>query len=83
MSEYPEAKKYQNFDPRPVESRNTSQKEINQFLVNLQNLPYESNWEAVPILYEDYELSDEKYNFFYKHFDFEKQEISRKSVLKM
>ena len=83
MSEYPETKKFQSFDPRPKDSRQTSQKEINNFLVSLQNLPYESNWEAVPIHYDDYELSEEKDHFYYKGDGFEKQEISRKSVLKL
>lgn len=45
---------------RPVQSRHTSQSEVNQFLIGLQNLNYESNWEAVPIHYEDYELTDQR-----------------------
>ena len=83
LSEYPEAKKYQSFDPRPVESRSTSQDEVNHFLVSLQNLNYESNWEAVPIHYEDYEITNKKYDFFYEGCGFNRQEISRKSALKI
>ena len=83
LSEYPEVKKYQSFEPRPATSRNTSHNEINQFLISLQNLPYESNWEAVPIHYDNYEISDEKYYFYYNKCDLEKQEISFKTVLCM
>ena len=65
MSEYhAEAIKFQAFDPRPVESREPSKQRINDFLIAIQGLPHESNWEAIPPDYEDYELSDEKEFYF-------------------
>ena len=56
----PAATKFREFDPRPQDLRHTSQKEINDFLINCQTFGYESNWDAVPILYEDYELSEDQ-----------------------
>ena len=67
LSEYhAEAIKFQAFDPRPVESREPSKQRINDFLIAIQGLPHESNWEAIPPDYEDYELSDEKEFYFNK-----------------
>ena len=67
LSEYhAEAIKFQAFDPRPVESREPSKQRINDFLTAIQGLPHESNWEAIPPDYDDYELSDEKEFYFNK-----------------
>ena len=56
----PEAKKFRQFDPRPPALRFTSQKSINDFLINCQMLLDESNWTSIPPFYEDYELSYER-----------------------
>ena len=37
---------------------------MNDFLTAIQGLPHESNWEAIPPDYEDYEISDEKQFYF-------------------
>ena len=58
------------FDPRPIESREPDKKRMNEFLTAIQGLtdsqglPYESNWEAIPPDYDDYEITDEK-NFYF------------------
>ena len=74
--------KFPCFDPRPVESRGFDQKKVNNFLTDIQGLPHESNWEAIPVDYDDYEISDEKYFYFNKTEDPIKLEDSRKDVLK-
>ena len=56
----PAASKFRDFDPRPPELRQTSQKELNEFLIECQTFSYESNWDTVPILYDDFELSNER-----------------------
>ena len=56
----PKAKKFRQFDPRPPALRFTSQKSINDFLINCQMLLDESNWSSIPPYYEDYELSFER-----------------------
>ena len=40
--------------------RCTSQAEINDFLISCQNFGYESNWDAIPIHYENYEFTEER-----------------------
>ena len=70
------------FDPRPVELRGFDQKKVNNFLTAIQGLPHESNWEAIPVDYDDYEITDEKYFYFNKTEDPIKLEDSRKDVLK-
>ena len=47
-------------DPRPVHLQTTSDYEFNSFLANVQGHKKSSNWESVPIKYEDYELDDER-----------------------
>ena len=60
MDSIPAPTKFREFDPRPSDLRHTSQKEINDFLINCQTFGYESNWNAVPIIYDDYDLSDDR-----------------------
>ena len=58
------------FHYRPIESREPDKKRMNDFLTEIQGLkdkqglPYESNWEAIPPDYDDYEITDEK-NFYF------------------
>ena len=84
LSEYHTAAiKFQAFDPRPVEMRETTKKEMNDFLTAVQGLTtHESNWEAIPPDYDDYEITDEKHFYFNKSETPNKHEESRKNVLK-
>ena len=63
--------------------RETSKEEMNNFLTAVQGLTtHESNWEAIPPDYDDYEITDEKEFYFNKSETPNKLEASRKTVLK-
>ena len=48
--------------------RYSSQQMFNRFLIDVQELPYESNWESIPPQYEDYQI--ESVNLSYQSFNF-------------